>query len=161
MRKLWNRPDWPVWSLVTRDERGEPNLNICTYVVPVSMEPKLMAVAVYEGTKTLANLQEYPRATVLLQLLTAPLAPAVRVCGQQSGHIIDKLTRLQKRFAMHTDEGLPYFCDAAGYLLLTPQTISSVVGDHVLYTFAVTKHKNLTDYPVLTTTILRDQKYIR
>jgi flavin reductase (DIM6/NTAB) family NADH-FMN oxidoreductase RutF len=161
MRKLWNRPDWPVWSLVTRDEAGKPNLNICTYVVPVSLKPKRMMVAVYHGTKTLANLEVCPDQTVLLQLLTQSLAPVVRVCGQQSGHIIDKLPRLQKRFMTASDADLPYFCEAAGYMLLVPQTVFSVMGDHTLYTFVVTKHKNLSDKPILTTTMLRDQKYIR
>jgi len=161
MRKLWNRPDWPVWSLVTRDVTGQANLNICTYVVPVSMKPKLMTIAVYEDTKTLANLVSNPHQLILLQLLTQELAPVVRICGQQSGHRIDKLTRLQKRFAMSVDGRLPYFCDSAGYIILSPQTISSVAGDHMLYTCVVTKHKNLTDNPILTTKTLRDQKYIR
>jgi flavin reductase (DIM6/NTAB) family NADH-FMN oxidoreductase RutF len=163
MRKLWNRPDWPVWSLVTTDEAGQPNFNICTYVVPVSMEPKLMTIAIYNGTKTLANLEATPTQPVLLQLLTEELAPVVRVCGQQSGHKVDKLTRLQKRFGLEVDKGigLPYFRAAAGYLILMPQTISTVAGDPVLYTYVVTKHVNLTDATILTTTLLRDQKYIR
>lgn len=161
MRKLWNRPEWPVWSLVTRDEAGKPNLNICTYVVPVSMEPKLMIVAVYRDTKTLANLEAVPSQPVLLQLLTEELAPAIRVCGQQSGHGVDKLARLKKRHAMAEVDGLPYFADAAGYLILTPAAVTPVGGDHVLYTFAVQTHKNLSPAPVLTTTMLREQKIIR
>jgi flavin reductase (DIM6/NTAB) family NADH-FMN oxidoreductase RutF len=125
------------------------------------MEPKLMTVAVYRGTKTLANLEACPTEPVLLQLLTEHLAPAVRMCGQQSGHQIDKLARLQKRFVMAEADGLPYFAEVAGYLILIPQTVSSVAGDHVLYTFSVMKHKNVADKPILTTTTLRERKYIR
>lgn len=49
------------------------------------MTPKEMLVAVYQGTQTHANIFQNPTAPVLLQLLTEPLAPVVRVCGQQSG----------------------------------------------------------------------------
>lgn len=161
MRKLWNRPALPVWSLVTRDASGQANMNICTYVMAVSLEPKLMSVAVYRGTKTLANLEENPQQTVLLQLLSESLAPVVRVCGQQSGNSIDKIARLKKRYALSYYEQLPYLSDIAGYMVLTQPTVTEVPGDHVLYTYSVATHKNLTDYPLLTTDYLRAKKIIR
>ena len=161
MRRLWNRPDLPVWSLVTLDSSGVANMNVCTYVTSVSLEPKRMLVAVYQDTKTLHNLQDRPTEPVLLQLLTKSLAPVVRVCGQQSGKTIDKVSRLQKRYDIAFHEGIPYFTQAAGYLLLVPQSVTETDGDHVLYTFSVMRHKNMSDTEILTTDVLRQQKIIR
>lgn len=159
MRKLWNRPDAAVWSLVTQDAAGLPNMNICTYVTSISMEPKLMLVAVYTGTKTLENLQTNKRA--LLQLLTEPLAPAVRVCGQQSGKKIAKIPRLQKRFELSEHNGLPYFTQAAGFMEVEFIKPLEVEGDHVLFYGQVLHAKNLHDVPLLTTEYLKRNKFTR
>jgi flavin reductase (DIM6/NTAB) family NADH-FMN oxidoreductase RutF len=161
MRKLWNRPNLPVWSLVTRDAAGSANMNICTYVTSVSMSPKLMLVAVYCGTKTLQNLHVNPRQPVLLQLLSEDLAPVVRVCGQQSGAQIDKIARLKKRYMLAEHEGLPYFTDAAGIMQLTFTTLTPCGGDHELLVGEVTWSKNLDDVPILTTDFLKQHRYTR
>lgn len=161
MRKIWNRPSLPVWSLVTRDVSGQANMNICTYVTAISMEPKLMMIAVYHNTKTLENLEARPTTPILLQLLSATLAPVVRTCGQQSGLKINKMQRLAKRYSLAEDTNLPYFTEGAGYLILQPQRGIAVSGDHVLYTCAVVKQVNLNDVPLLTTEVLRAEKIIR
>ena len=161
MRKIWNRPNLAVWSLVTSDALGQANMNICTYVTAVSMEPKLMMVAVYRGTKTLDNLKQSPTKPVLLQLLSAELAPVVRVCGQQSGSKIDKIKRLKKRYQFGDENNLPFFKDAAGYLVLLPEAVTEIAADHLLYTFSVLKQVNIVDVPLLMTDILRSQKIIR
>lgn len=159
MRKLWNRPDLPVWSLVTKDDTGHVNYNICTYVTSVSMEPKLMLVALYHGTKTLENIERTRHG--LLQLLSEELAPAVRICGQQSGHTVDKLARLQKRYVFGEEAGLPYFTAAAGYMELLFTELVTVGGDHVLGVAKVVQARNLHDVPVLTTTYLKDNHFTR
>lgn len=159
MRKLWNRPDQAVWSLVTKDAAGRPNFNICTYVTSVSMEPKLMMVAIYQGTKTLENVKSNNQA--LLQLLTQELAPVVRVCGQMSGHKIDKFTRLKKRYDFSEQAGLPYFTAAAGFMELEFTKLIEIEGDHVLGLARVIQHKNLHDAPILTTNYLKDNHFTR
>lgn len=125
------------------------------------MDPKLMLVALYTGTKTLENIQANPAQSVVLQLLTEPLAPVVRVCGQQSGTQIDKLARLQKRYAFSNYQGLPYFTEAAGVMLLEQLTLTDVAGDHVLMTGLVTHHKNFSDAPLLTTDYLKANGFTR
>jgi flavin reductase (DIM6/NTAB) family NADH-FMN oxidoreductase RutF len=161
MRKLWNRPNLPVWSLVTRDAAGRANMNICTYVTSISMQPKQMLVAVYDGTKTLDNLRTNPQQPVLLQLLSEELAPVVRVCGQQSGTKIDKIARLQKRFNLAHYDGLPYFTAAAGVLQLSDLVLLAATGDHELLVGTVTWTKNLHDVPLLTTEYLKQHRYTR
>ncbi len=158
MRKLWNRPNMPVWSLSTAD--GEtPNLNICTYVTSVSMDPKLMLIAVYTGTKTLSNLKNNKHC--LLQLLPEELAPVVRVCGQTSGHTTHKVKRLAKRYEFLQVDDLVYFAQAVGYMELQIESLREVGGDHVLAVARVVSAKNLSDAPILTTDYLKEHKYTR
>ena len=107
MRKIWNRSNQQVWSLSTADVAGQGNMNIATYVSSVSMEPKMIMVAVYHNTKTHKNLSTSKR--FLLQLLSEELAPVVRVCGHLSGTKIDKISRLKKRYEIGYLDNLPFF----------------------------------------------------
>lgn len=134
-------------------------MNIATYVQAVSLDPKLMLIALYKNTKTLENVQQTKR--VLLQLLPESLAPVVRVCGQKSGNDIDKISRLQKRFELETHNDLYYFAKAAGFLELELADLHDVKGDYLIGTFKAITHKNLHDAPLLTTDYLKEHKYIR
>jgi flavin reductase (DIM6/NTAB) family NADH-FMN oxidoreductase RutF len=160
MRKLWNRPASPVWSLSTRDADGKGNMNICTYVTSISLQPKLMVVAVYHHTKTLKNLKAHPHA--LLQLLTEDHADIVRTCGRQSGNSINKLVRVGKKHPLETKHDLTYFADSAGYMELEFVEFSEVGGDHLV---GIAKVKNATNFssqsPILTTDYLKTHKIIR
>lgn len=159
MRKIWNRPSLPVWSLVTHDKDGASNFNICTYVTAISMEPKQMMVAVYKGTKTLENIRLQQQG--LLILLSEELAGVVRVCGQMSGHSIDKLARLQKRYKFAYHKNYPYFALAAGYMEIECSDFIETGGDHVLVPMRVVAAQNLHEVPLLTTDYLKEQKIIR
>jgi flavin reductase (DIM6/NTAB) family NADH-FMN oxidoreductase RutF len=159
MRKLWNRPDDAVWSLSTVSSDGMPNMNICTYVSAVSLDPKLMMVAVYRDTQTLMNI--VVGETVLLQLLGEDLAPVVRICGQLSGTKIDKISRLKKRFELGEEGNLSYLKTAAGIMTLQVEQLIETSGDHYLLIGKVIKAKNLHDKPILTTTYLKANGYIR
>ncbi|MBX9906710.1 flavin reductase family protein [Patescibacteria group bacterium] len=159
MRKLWNRPSVPVWSLVTRDTDGNINMNICTYVTSISLQPKLMLIALYAGTKTLKNVLETKQG--LLQLLTEELAPVVRVCGRTTGHTTDKIARLKKRYLLSEVDGFLYFTQAAGYVTLSFKDVISTEGDHILAIAEVIHTKNLNDLPLLTTDYLKKHKFVR
>lgn len=159
MRKLWNRPDDAVWSLCTKSKEGVSNMNICTYVTSISLKPKLMLVAVYKNTQTLKNV--VVGKTVLLQLLGEDLAPVVRVCGQLSGKDIDKISRLKKRYELVQEGDLHYFKEAAGFMELQIEQLIETSGDHNLIVGKVTKSKNLNDKPILTSTYLKANGYIR
>lgn len=159
MRKLWNRAALPVWSLVTCDTSGKANMNICTYVTAVSMEPKRMMIAVYHGTKTRENIQIGNH--MYLQLLAHDQAPLVRLLGQQSGNTKDKLKLLRKRRVLDETGPLPRLIACAGYLEVEALSIHDVGGDHDLLIVSVIAHKNLRDVPVLTTDMLREERIIR
>ena len=159
MRKIWNRPNQQVWSLSTINEQSVGNMNICTYVTSVSMEPKLLMVAVYHGTQTLKNLTQTKRA--LLQLLSEELAPVTRICGHTSGSKINKIKRLEKRYAIENFNQLPFFSQCAGYLELELTKLIDVGGDHDLALCKVTHAKNISDKPLLTTDYLRASGFLR
>ena len=55
MKRPWNIISPPVYSLVTYDEHGKVNMNICTYVSAVSMKPKMYSIAIDYTTKTYKN----------------------------------------------------------------------------------------------------------
>lgn len=150
----------PVWSLSTTDASGQPNMNICTYVTSISMEPKMMVVAVYHHTKTLANLKNEPRG--LLQLLNESHADIVRTCGKQSGNSIAKIPRIAKKHLVQEHGGLSYLSDAAGFMELEFVEFLEVGGDHVLAVAQVINSKNLSDTErLLTTDYLKEHKIIR
>ena len=70
-------------------------MNICTYVSAISMNPKLYAVAVYENTQTLENIEESDYA--VLQLLHESHFHLVKKLGQTSGMKYNKEQYLKKK----------------------------------------------------------------
>jgi len=125
------------------------------------MEPKLMLIAVYEGTASLDNILKNPASPVLLQLLSEPLAPVVRICGRQSGRSVAKVSRLAQKHEIDYVDGLPYFVRAAGILRIEKHSLTRCGGDHQLLVGTVTMAKNLSDETILTTDYLRSNGLIR
>lgn len=115
MRKFWNLPAVPVYSLVTRDSDGCFNMNCCTYVTPVSMDPKHYMVAIYQGTKTWDNLIKNPEQTVVLQWLGMEQASLVRILGRQSGFSTNKIQQLERRGLLSEWKGQPVLREAAAW----------------------------------------------
>ena len=88
----------PVWSLAcpaTTYKTGDDNeaaacLSIMTFCTPVSVQPKLWALALYHGTHTKDSFLEGD-CHGILQLLRRPVqANLVPILGKQSGYQVDK-----------------------------------------------------------------------
>jgi len=157
-KKPWNRVNLPVYSLSTCSATGQHNMHICTYVSAVSMQPKRMMVALYHGTKTLANASENPK--FVLQLLAQHQYNLVNQLGKQSGNHIDKIARLQKRQLLSEWQGFFVLNDALALMYL--ETVAQVDGgDHRLFVCDVVAYKNLNDGQALTTEILHQKGIIR
>jgi flavin reductase (DIM6/NTAB) family NADH-FMN oxidoreductase RutF len=160
MRRPWNLPCLPVYSLSTFQEDGG-NMNICTYVTAISMQPKRYMVGVYKGTKTLENIRKQPR--VLLQLLGEDQYRLVRLLGQQSGNKINKIGRLsEKASTIRFPDGVELFFlkDAVAFMSCAVLDYSDA-GDHFAYLLEVSAYRNLRGAPVLTTCMLREKGIIR
>jgi flavin reductase (DIM6/NTAB) family NADH-FMN oxidoreductase RutF len=82
MKKIWNIPSYPIYSLSTLNQDGTPNMNICTYAIPVSMKPKLYVIAIYFNTKTLENVKR--NNEFLLQVLGTQNKNAITPLGRKS-----------------------------------------------------------------------------
>ncbi|NQW26550.1 MAG: flavin reductase [Flammeovirgaceae bacterium] len=156
MKRPWNIIDGPVYSLATYFE-GKVNMNICTYVTAVSMEPKIYAIAIYNDTKTLQNMFQTDRA--ILQFLHPEHYKLVRNLGRRSGLHFDKYQYLKKNDLLESWNGMDVLKNTSARILLKKIDFRQT-GDHVLFTFTAEKYKSY--HPeVLTSEILRIKKIIR
>lgn len=156
MRRPWNLIDSPVYSLATYAE-GQVNMNICTYVTAISMEPKIYAIAIYKNTKTLENMQDTEYA--VLQFLHPEQFKLVKNLGQRSGVNFNKHRYLTKNNLVENWNGYDVLKNTAARILLQKIDFKET-GDHLLFTFKAEKYKSY--HPeVLTSEILRIKKIIR
>jgi flavin reductase (DIM6/NTAB) family NADH-FMN oxidoreductase RutF len=156
-KRPWNLTNLPIYSLATYGDDGFVNMNICTYVIPVSMSPKLYAIAIYEGTKSLSNLQQ--NAVAVLQLLHIDQIKLVQALGMKSGKTYNKSQYLQKKNLITTWNGDQVLANAAAYLNIKGIS-SQVTGDHHLFLFEVMSYKSCSQ-EILTEKHLRQAKIIR
>jgi flavin reductase (DIM6/NTAB) family NADH-FMN oxidoreductase RutF len=156
MRRPWNLIDSPVYSLATY-AGGQVNMNICTYVTAISMEPKIYAIAIYKNTKTLENMQNTEHA--ILQFLHPEQFKLVKNLGQRSGVNFNKHRYLSKNNLVEDWNGYDVLKNTAARILLQKIDFKET-GDHLLFTFKAEKYKSY--HPeVLTSEILRIKKIIR
>lgn len=155
----WNQPSFPVYSLATQNlENTSTNMNICTYVNAVSMDPKLISIAVYKGTKTLKNLQQNP--TGILQLLSQEQSNLVKKFGKTSGNTTQKLAKLKD--PLNTLNGIKFLQNCISYIELEFNQQIEIQGDHVLFIGKVKSSKTLNpNSEILTTKFLKEKKLIR
>jgi flavin reductase (DIM6/NTAB) family NADH-FMN oxidoreductase RutF len=156
MRRPWNLIDPPVYSLATYCD-GQVNMNICTYVTAISMEPKIYAIAIYKNTKSLENIlkSEY----VVLQFLHPDQFKLVKNLGQRSGLNFNKQAYLKKNNLLESWNGFEVLKNTSARILLH-KIDHKETGDHLLFTFSTEKYKSY--HPeVLTSEILRIKKIIR
>ncbi len=156
MKKPWNLISEAVYSLATITD-GITNMNICTYVTPISMHPKLYAIAVYHNSKTLQNIQQSDFA--ILQILEKDQAKIVNVLGKKSGLKYDKSAYLHKKKLVSSWNQMDVLHDCVAYIYLKKISCTTT-GDHDLYLFEVITYKQNKSNNVLTTKDLSDLKII-
>ncbi len=154
-KKPWNRIDGPVYSVSSYRENNN-NMNICTYVTALSMQPKRFVVGIYKNTCTLKNVMAHP--SFILQLLSSNQYTLVKLLGKTSGNSHDKIAMLKapliKRNEFHVLQ------EACAFIhLVVLEWID--VGDHWATICEVISYKNLNEERPLTLDILRSKKIIR
>jgi flavin reductase (DIM6/NTAB) family NADH-FMN oxidoreductase RutF len=156
-KKPWNRISLPVYSICSSDDYGHFNMNICTYVSAVSMQPKRIMVAVYHNTKTFQNLQS--KDHFVLQVLSAGQYSLVRLLGKTSGKQVDKIKKLENKHELITWNGFPVLKNCLAVMEL--KTIRQMdAGDHTMLLCDVRSYKNLQEGKELTTTLLKEHRII-
>ncbi len=156
-RKPWNQGPHSVYSISSHDATGRANMNIMTYVTPVTMHPKRYVLAVYRGTQTHKNIFEN-KAPFLIQALSHDSLPLVRTLGKKSGLTYDKHAYLARHATRHA-HGFAYL-DTASFVLLAHPESYQVLDDHDLIIARIEKVILNTGKPVLTTTDLYNKKII-
>lgn len=156
MRRPWNLPSLPVYSLASLGD-GHTNMNICTYVSAISMKPKRYMIGVYKGTKTLDNVMACPK--MVLQILASDQYRLVPLLGQKSGRTIDKLSRIKRGLVQEGEFMLLENAVARIHLQLIELFDA---GDHYAALCDVITYRNLRqNTEILTTTLLREKGIIR
>jgi flavin reductase (DIM6/NTAB) family NADH-FMN oxidoreductase RutF len=156
-KKPWNRTDHPVYAVSSRNG-NEQNMHIISYATAISMQPKRYVVGIFEGTKTLELISANPE--FVLQILSKEQYPLVRLLGQQSGHSINKIARLQKRNLITEWKGFSVLKDALAFLHL--KAIDQFNGgDHTGFLCEVIAYKNMNEGVPLTLNVLREKQIIR
>ncbi|MBC7588919.1 MAG: flavin reductase family protein [Chitinophagaceae bacterium] len=164
-KKPWNRVDLPVYSISSKDGKGNANMHIITYAQAVSMQPKQFICAIYYGTKTLELVEANPH--FVLQILAAEQYRLVDLLGKKSGNNINKIERLQKRNLLIEWNGFYILKDAIAVMEMkaVPLSFGEQLGvsppDHKLFLCDVMAYKNVNDGEALTLNILREKKIIR
>ena len=157
-KRPWNRVNLPVYSISSSDGKGNNNMHIITYASQISMQPKRYVCGIYQGTKTLALVEENP--TFVLQILAASQYRLVDLLGKKSGNTIDKISRLEKRNLLTEWKAFKILKDCLAVMLLT--TVSTIEGgDHKIFLCDVIDYKNLNEGDTLTLDTLREHKLIR
>lgn len=110
-------------------------MNICTYVSPVSMKPKIYMIAVYYGTQTYSNLCN--GYDCILQLLNPSNIGLVKKLGKESGIRTDKQSYLEDRNLLTTWRKHKVLQGAAAFMKLEMIKRDSIGGDHELFYFKV------------------------
>lgn len=156
-KRPWNRVNPSVYSMSTKGPRGF-NMNICTYVTPVSMQPKRYLVGLYEGTQTLQN--GYRSEQCVLQLLSQHQYRLVNLLGKNSGKTINKVEKLAQKNLLVEWNGFPVLKEALAVIRL--QKVDQFRGgDHICFLYDVVDYANLNDADPLTLDTLRHHKIIR
>jgi flavin reductase (DIM6/NTAB) family NADH-FMN oxidoreductase RutF len=158
-KKPWNRVSEQIYSLSTHDSSGKLNMNIATYVVPVTMDIKRYVIAVYKNTQTHKNIFENrDTSTFVLQALSKTQKSLVQVLGKKSGQIYDKQSYLKKRRLLenysYENADYAYLIESSFSLLMVIETYTEL-GDHDLIVARVVKTiQNNFDAPLLDTSQL-------
>lgn len=155
-KRPWNRVDMPVYS-ISSQRNDEANMNIITYVTPVSMQPKRILCCIYKGTKTLELVESKP--VFVLQLLHTEQHDLVRLLGKQSGFHTDKLRLLRRRELLTEWQGFPVLNNALAWMHL--ESINRFDGgDHIGFICDVVAYHNRQEGEPLTLNRLRALRII-
>ncbi len=156
-KKPWNRVDLPVYSICSSD--GDHfNMHIITYVTASSMHPKNFACCIYEGTKTLDNVEK--NGHFVLQLLADTQYRLIDLLGKKSGRDTDKISRMNKRGLLRDWKGFPVLKDALAVMEM--RVIGKMEGgDHRIFLCETVSWQNLQEGQPLTLDKLREKKLIR
>jgi flavin reductase (DIM6/NTAB) family NADH-FMN oxidoreductase RutF len=78
----------PIVLITTVDKEGKPNVMTASFIMPVSFEPKYIAVAISPQRYTFENLKETKEFVV--NIASKEMKKKAEICGSYSGRTTDK-----------------------------------------------------------------------
>jgi flavin reductase (DIM6/NTAB) family NADH-FMN oxidoreductase RutF len=154
-KKPWNRTNPTVYSIASRYE-DQSNMNVCTYVTPISMKPSRIVVGVYKNTLTLELVGH--QNEMVLQLLSEDHYRLIKLLGQTSGYEKDKISAIKSPLVNYKG----FTCLESSLALIHLNVISKTdAGDHWLMVCDVGSFINLNEGVPLTMDVLRAKKLVR
>lgn len=157
MKRPWNTVNTPVYSLATR-QMDKFNMNICTYVTPVCMKPKIYCIALDYNTLSYEYADQEKHA--VLQFLNLNQIGLVKPLGKKTAKKYDKLSYLDKKKHLKDWENFKVLKDSNALLLLEKINRTSLNSDHEIFYYKVIKSKTFYDKNGLNTQDLIKAKVI-
>jgi flavin reductase (DIM6/NTAB) family NADH-FMN oxidoreductase RutF len=77
-----------VALICTSNKEGKPNAMAASFLMPISFEPKILAISISPKRYSFENLKEIPEFT--LNVLTKEMKEIAEICGSFSGKKFDK-----------------------------------------------------------------------
>jgi flavin reductase (DIM6/NTAB) family NADH-FMN oxidoreductase RutF len=142
MKRPWNIINSQVYSLATYFD-GRINMNICTYVMAVSMKPKMYAIAI--DYNTLSHQFLLRSEFSVLQILSSSNIGIVKYLGKKSGHKHNKQKYLKNRNLLTLWNNYQVLENAAGYVELEKTESKNFGGDHELFLFKTKSFKTISN----------------
>ena len=141
MKRPWNRVNSSIYSLLTHNIKYEINMNICTYVSVVNMNPRLYAISIDYNTLTYKNLIS-SKSNLVLQCLGKKNIEIIRSLGKKSGSVFDKNSYLKNKQLTTAWNKFTVLKDVAFLVELKEPKIIHEMSDHALFLFSVKSYKN-------------------
>ncbi|MDA8956305.1 flavin reductase [Flavobacteriales bacterium] len=159
MKRPWNIVSPTVYSLVTYNSNNRLNMNICTYVSAISMQPKMYSIAIDYNTLSYQNLKKSSEP-VILQLLSIENSKLVRKLGKSSGFKTNKEEYLAKKGLLANYKNRQILKNINGLVVLKKNKVIEDLGDHALFIFDVIGYKTFSQQACLNFQDLVNQKII-
>ena len=156
MRRPWNIINLPVYSLLSYS--NILNMNICTYVSVVNMNPKIYIISLDYKTQTYQNVMNND-ANVILQLLSVKNLSIVKNLGKKTAKNFNKLKYLSSNNLLTKWRNYNVLKNASSFIELKKEDVVHKMSDHALFSFKVKTYTSLNDN-ILTYNHLINEKII-
>jgi flavin reductase (DIM6/NTAB) family NADH-FMN oxidoreductase RutF len=118
-----------VALICTSNKEGRPNVMTASFLMPISFEPKILAVSISPKRYSFENLKEVPEFT--LNVLKKEMKEIAEICGSFSGRKFDKF-RMAKLETEKSKKVLPPMIKNCPISLECKTLEMKEFGDHFL-----------------------------
>lgn len=141
MKRPWNRSNSNIYSLVTFNDFNDFNMNICTYVSVVNMNPRQYIIAIDYNTLTYSYLAKNV-SKIILQSLSIKNIGLVKNLGKKSGFNFDKQKYLKHNNLITSWKETSVLKNTSFLVELKDKKKIFEMNDHCLFLFSVKSFKN-------------------